>query len=251
MTCELWRRQLDPYVDSELKEDARAELESHLRTCPSCAAEALGRLQTKLMTQAAGARYLPTPQFRLRIEQSIKAKRKPLWAFGWVPKVAMAAAVLAVVIGSAVLWVQHSQREQALTELADLHVATLASANPVDVVSTDRHTVKPWFAGKLPFSFNLPELQGTPFKLVGGRVAYFEHDPAAQLLFSVGRHQLSVFIFQDNPNAMFSAGTTTTRKLAFNLETWAEGGLRYVVVSDAEPAAVHELSELLRRAVRS
>lgn len=253
MTCETWRKQLDPYVDSELKENELSQLESHLRTCPSCAAEALGRLQMKRMTQASGARYSPTPQFRLRIEQSIKRKPKSLLSFGWIPKLAAAAAVLVLVVGSASLWIRHSQREQELTELADLHVATLASTNPVDVVSTERHTVKPWFAGKLPFTFNLPDLQGSPFKLVGGRVAYFEHSPGAQLLFDVGKHQLSVFILQDHPSTMpFGADSTTAvRKLAFNIETWAEGGLRYVVISDAEQTAVHELSELLQRAARS
>ncbi len=252
MTCEMWQRRLDPYVDSELAEDELAELESHLRTCPSCAAEALGRLQMKRMTQAAGTRYTPTPQFRLRIERSIKAKRKPLWALGWLPKVAVAAAALALVIASAGLWARRSQREQALTELTDLHVTTLASASPVDVVSTDRHTVKPWFNGKLPFTFNIPELQGSPFTLEGGRITYLEHNPGAQLLFAFAKHRLSVFIFQDHPDTTpFSAGTTTTRKLAFNMETWADGGLRYFVIGDAGQGAVHELSQLLRAAARS
>jgi anti-sigma factor RsiW len=252
MTCDMWRTKLEPYVDSELPEDELVNLESHLRACPYCAADALGRLQMKRITQAAGARYSPTPQFRLRIEQSIKPKRKSLWALGWLPKVAVAAAVLALVIGSAGLWVRRAQHEQAFTELADLHVATLASANPIDVVSTDQHTVKPWFAGKLPFTFNLPELKGSPFKLVGGRVAYFEHSPGAQLLFDVRKHQLSVFIFQDHPGTIpFNAGTTTARKLAFNMETWAEGGLRYFIISDAGPADVHDLSQLLRGAARS
>jgi anti-sigma factor RsiW len=240
---------LDHYIDSELAHDELASLESHLHGCPSCAADALGRLQMKRMTRIAGARYSPAPQFRLRIEQSIKARRKPLWVFGWLPKAAAAVALLTMVIGSATLWVRHSQRRQALTELADLHVATLASANPVDVVSTDRHTVKPWFAGKLPFTFNLPELQDSPFKLAGGRVAYFEHSPGAQLLFEAGKHRLSVFIFQDHSNAMpFNSNITTTRTLAFNMETWAQGGLRYVIISDAEPSAVHALSDLFRRA---
>jgi anti-sigma factor RsiW len=169
-----------------------------------------------------------------------------------MPKLAAAAAVLLLLVGSAGLWVRHSQHEQALTELADLHVATLASTNPVDVVSTDQHTVKPWFAGKLPFSFNLPELQGSPFRLVGGRLAYFEHSPGAQLLFDVRKHQLSVFIFQDHPGTIpFNAGTTTARKLAFNMETWAEGGLRYFIISDASPADVRDLSQFLRSAARS
>jgi anti-sigma factor RsiW len=252
MTCEMWRNKLDAYVDSELPDNELADIEVHLRACPSCAADSLGRLQMKRMTQAAGARYAPSPEFRQRIEQSISKKRRPIWRFDWMPKLVAAAALMLLVVGSASIWMQHAQREQALTELADLHVATLASANPIDVVSTDRHTVKPWFAGKLPFTFNLPELQGSPFKLIGGRLTYLEHNPGAQLLFDVGKHQLSVFIFQDRPGTMpFGPGEKTARKLAFNMETWAEGGLRYVVISDSDWTAVHGLSELLRGAARS
>jgi anti-sigma factor RsiW len=132
--------------------------------------------------------------------------------------------------------------------LVDLHVATLASDNPVDVVSTDRHTVKPWFQGKLPFTFNLPELQSSPFKLLGGRVAYFQHNPGAQLLFEVRSHKLSVFVFQDRPGA---TPPRTAREMAFNSETWSAGGLRYVVIGDAGPADIHQLSELLRAAALS
>ena len=122
-----------------------------------------------------------------------------------------------------------------MAELLDLHVATLASANPVDVISTDRHTVKPWFQGKLPFTFNLPELQNSPFKLIGGKVIYFDHNPGAQLLFQLRNHQLSVFILQDRPG-MMSQAVTSAREMAFNAETWSEGGLRYVVIGDASPA---------------
>lgn len=249
MTCDMWRIKLEPYVDSELSENELAEFESHLRTCASCAADALGRLQMKRMTQAAGARYSPTPQFRLRIEQSIKAKRKSFWVAGWFPKIAAAAAAIVLVAGSAGLWVRHSEQKRALMELADLHVMALASTNPVDVVSTDRHTVKPWFAGKLPFTFDLPDLQNSPFKLIGGRVAYFEHSSGAQLLFEIRKHRLSVFIFQDSPGTIpLNPRTTTERELAFNIETWTEGGLRYVVISDAGPTDVRDLSELLRHA---
>jgi anti-sigma factor RsiW len=125
----------------------------------------------------------------------------------------------------------------------------MASANPVDVISTDRHTVKPWFQGKLPFTFNLPELQNSSFKLVGGRVMYFEHSPGAQLLFQLRNHQLSVFILQDRPGMIpLATGVTAARELVFSAETWNEGGLRYFVISDASPADVHELAELMRGA---
>jgi len=120
------------------------------------------------------------------------------------------------------------------------------------VVSSDRHTVKPWFQGKLPFTFNLPEMQTSPFKLIGGRLTYFQQSPGAQLLFEVGKHQISVFIFQNRAELSgLNSGFSLSRKLAFNTETWAEGGLWYFVLGDASPSDVHDLSELLRSADRS
>ncbi|MFZ0481056.1 MAG: zf-HC2 domain-containing protein [Terriglobales bacterium] len=249
MSCDLWRDKLDAYVDSACSPDEVAALEAHLQGCSSCAAEALSRLQMKRMTKAAAARYAPSREFRLRIEKSIEAKRRPLWAFARFPEFAFLAIALVFLAVGSTLWIRHSAREQALAELVDLHVATLASANPVDVISTDRHTVKPWFQGKLPFTFNLPELQNSPFKLLGGRVMYFEHAPGAQLLFQIRSHQLSVFIFQDRAGTgSLSAGVTAERELAFSVETWSDGELRYVVVSDANRADVHELGELMRAA---
>ncbi len=252
MSCDSWRSKLDGYVDGATSQDELANLEAHLRTCPSCASDALGHLQMKRMTQAAAtARYSPSPEFRLRLEKSMQAKRKPVWTLTWM-RLATAAVALLLLVASAAVWMRHSAREQALAELLDLHVATMASANPVDVISTDRHTVKPWFQGKLPFTFNLPELQNSPFKLVGGRVMYMKHSAGAQLLFELRNHQLSVFVLQDQQGIVPSAlGAGTSRQMAFNLETWSEGGLRYVVIGDASPSDVHALSELLRAAGRS
>jgi anti-sigma factor RsiW len=247
MSCE-WSAKLDRYVDSELSGGELAEMEAHLRACPACTADALGRLQLKRITQAVGRRFSATPQFRLKVEQSVSAGKRPWWAGRWVPAIAAAAALVAMLI-SAGVWLQHGRGEQGLSELADLHVSTLASANPVDVVSTDRHTVKPWFQGKLPFSFNLPEMQNSPFRLIGGRLAYFQQSPGAQLLFEIGKHRISVFIFQDRAElSRLNAEYSLRRKLDFNSETWTEGGLRYFAVGDAGPADIHGLSERLKTA---
>jgi hypothetical protein len=81
---------------------------------------------------------------------------------------------------------------------------------------------------------------------------YFKHSPGAQLLFELRNHQISVFILQDQPGMIpLTMGVTTARELAFNVETWSESGLRYVVIGDASPADVHDLSELWRAAGRS
>ncbi|MGA9643516.1 MAG: zf-HC2 domain-containing protein [Terriglobales bacterium] len=249
MTCDFSRTRLDAYVDSACPDEELASVEAHLRACPTCAADALARIQMKRMTQAAAARYKPSPEFRLRMEKSIQGNRRSRWAFLRIPEIAMLAVALLLLVIGATLWVRHAAREQALAELVDLHVATLASANPVDVVSTDRHTVKPWFQGKLPFTFNLPELQNSPFKLIGGRLAYFEHSPAAQLLFQIRNHELSVFVLQDRPGMIPAGmGIASEREMAFNVETWSAGDLRYVVVGDASPADVHALGDLMRSA---
>ncbi len=249
MSCD-WSAKLDRYVDDELSASERADLEAHLRGCASCAPDALSRLQLKRMTQAAGQDYAPRPEFRLKVERSIRASKRPQWSRRWIPAFAAVAAIGLLTI-PVFLRQQNMRSEQALGELADLHVSTLASANPVDVVSTDRHTVKPWFQGKLPFSFNIPELQNTPFKLIGGRVAYFQQNPGAQLLLEVRKHQISVFIFQNRAELSGLTSVSTLRgRLGFSSETWVNGGLRYFVLGDASPADVHELSELLESAAR-
>jgi len=247
MTCDSVRAKLDAYVDGAGSPQELA-VDAHLRTCPACAADAISRLQMKRLTRAAAARYTPSPEFRARLEKNVQPKRPPSWTFGWMPRLGVAAILLVLLALGVTLWMRHSTREEAFAELVDLHVATLASANPVDVVSTDRHTVKPWFQGKLPFTFNLPELQNSPFKLIGGRVAYFEQNPAAQLLFQIRNHDLSVFILQDRPGIFPIAMSSTARQLAFNIETWTDGGLRYIIVSDVAPADIHDLGMLLKSA---
>jgi anti-sigma factor RsiW len=252
MTCDELRGKLAAYADSELPAAESAELESHLRGCNACAAEAAARFKMKQMIRAAGLFHTPTPEFRNQLQRSIAAGRRPAWLSGWLPRLAVTAAAAVVLIACVALWIDRSQREHSFAELADIHIATLASASPVDVVSTDRHTVKPWFAGRIPFTFNLPELQNTEFTLAGGRVTYFHQNPGAQLLFNLRKHQISVFIFRDQAGVLSSlGGDQTDTRLAFHLESFATGGLRYFIVGDAPASDLHALAELLKRAARS
>jgi anti-sigma factor RsiW len=119
----------------------------------------------------------------------------------------------------------------------------------VDVVSTDRHTVKPWFQGRIPFSFNVPEFAGTEFTLVGGRLIYLEQQPGAQLIVAKGPHKISVLILQESAQlARATPRSNEVQRLSFNVSTWPSHNLRFFVVSDAEPAEVEKLAELMRRA---
>ncbi len=241
MTCETWQQKIDAYLDAELPEAETRELDAHLRSCASCSSQALTRSELKRTIHLAGERFVPDPEFRKRIQRSITPETSGR-RWGWIAEVgALCAALLLVIFGSMV-WVRQSQRQQLVGELTDLHVATLASANRVDVVSSDRHTVKPWFQGRVPFTFNLPELQGSPFELLGGKVTYLDQNPGAELLFTVRKHVLSVFIFKDSPELDRALGSNELlRRLSFNLESWTDGGLRYVIITDAGRADIDDL----------
>ena len=143
---------------------------------------------------------------------------------------------------------QRAARQRIYGELADLHVSTLASSTLVDVVSSDRHTVKPWFQGRIPFTFNLPELAGSDFALIGGRVAYLEQIPSAHLIYQIRKHYISVFILPDRAAEIKSLPSGTADTLSFHMETWTQNGLRYFVIGDTSEGDLQRLSGLLRDA---
>ena len=256
MNCGMDEAMLDAYVDESLGAEDLAALEEHLRGCPECANEALGRLQRKRAVRAAAAglalrpEFQMRPEYRLQMEKSLRGKgRAGQYGKIWLPWLMGGVAAVMIFAVSVGLVGRSRVRNQAVAEAIDLHVATLASANPVDVISTDRHTVKPWFAGKIPFAFNLPELQDSPYKLLGGKVAYLNSKPGAELLFELRKHEISVFIVQDEAGVFAAgAGVSPGTFRGFNDETWSAGGLRYVVVSDTNSADVHGLGELMRGA---
>jgi anti-sigma factor RsiW len=245
-----WTAKLDTYLDGELSSQEMLDLDAHLKTCNDCAAEVLHRVQLKHAVKSAGQRFQPRPEFRQQVRRQITARPKQspwrIWS--------IATAVLATLLLAGVVAMHFSQmsaeRVQTYGEIADLHVTTLASTNPVDVISTDRHTVKPWFQGKLPFTFNLPELQNTEFTLVGGRVTYLRQTPGAHLIYQIRKHEISVFIFQDKDGTLPS-NSGPTKDRSFSLETWSASGLRYFVIGDANQDDLNKLSDLLKSAARS
>jgi anti-sigma factor RsiW len=248
MVCETWTDKLDAYLDGELPAAEARALGEHLRGCVGCAAESLSRVQQKRAVQAAGQRFTPDPAFRARIQASIAARPPARWTRFWFPVLATATALLIAGVLTLILNRGRSGDQQLMSELADLHVATLASSNPVDVVSTDRHTVKPWFAGKIPFTFNLPELQDSPFVLLGGKVSYLNQSPGAELIFRVRQHQISVFIFQEQALGNTRPDDAAQTALTFNVRSWSHNGLRYFVIGDASPQDLDKLSELMKAA---
>jgi anti-sigma factor RsiW len=182
------------------------------------------------------------------MQRRIAPKAKRSLALRWMPAAAAAAILVVGMLTSAYLGTR-SGRNRIFSEIADLHVATLASSAPVDVISTDRHTVKPWYQGKIPFAFNLPELQNSEFSLLGGRMTYLDQTPGAHLIYDARKHHISVFVFQERSlPAKLDENSLLPKQLPFNMETWSQGGLRYFVIGDAGAADIASLAKLFRAA---
>ena len=255
MSCRDWQDRLQGYVDAEMVPQEMEAFRAHVAHCPDCASAALSLMEAKGALRRAGRRYEASPELRARVVATVrradsdqaaeKLRSSSSSVIAW-PRWAMAAAAVLLLAAGLFFFADRSQRPNSLGEFADLHVATLASANPVEVVSTDRHTVKPWFQGRIPFTFDLPELQGSPFTLDGGRVAYFHQEPGAHLIFSYQKHMISAFIFRETPQLGIAQAAFSNRGTSFNLQTWTQDGLRYVLVSDVNAATLQNLAELLQ-----
>jgi anti-sigma factor RsiW len=240
---------LAAYLDGELPPQELSAVQEHIETCPRCAAEIAELVSLRRGLRSARNHFVPSTALRQRVQKQLapqKAHSKPGF---FLPMVLALAAMLLVSVGT-IGWVYHSSRAAVYSSVADLHVNALASSNPLDVISTDRHTVKPWFQGRIPFSFNVPELAGTQFTLLGGRLVYLRQQPGAQLIVGLRQHKISVLIFQDSsvPAAESPLPAGVTHRNSFNVDAWQSQNLRFFVIGDADASEIRSLSDLLKHA---
>jgi len=239
---------LSAFIDGELPPAEQLGIERHLTTCHACTLRVLSAVQLKTATARAGHRFAPPPEALARLtahlrsehaqtraERQVETKepsriylvRPATWA-------ALAAAILLTV--SLLGWRQLHQTNTLAAELLDQHLATLSSGATPQVISTDRHTVKPWFQGRLPFSFNLPDATTLPpdTTLKGADLTYLSGQPAALLLFTIHKHEVSVFLTQRSTAPPLS--TLPSTRAGFTLQIAATPDLRIIAISDVNPA---------------
>jgi anti-sigma factor RsiW len=241
--CE-WREKISVYVDGEMEPAAEQAFAGHLQSCAECSAAVLEQQALKKAIRVAGKRFTAPPELYASIHRQMAPKRSAgLWLK--VSAFAASAALLAVVAFA--LLSRSSSSNATVAQLIDQHVIMLASVNPYDVISQDPHTVKPWFQGKVPFTFNPAVPADSPFKLLGGKLVYAQRSPGAELVYQVRQHKISVFIFQ----ARDVQGQASGSNLAFTVNGWQQGGLQYYIVTDASREDADRLRALLEDANRS
>jgi anti-sigma factor RsiW len=242
---------IEAYLDEELDAPLRAAVGQHVAACPECS-EAYARLLGQKASIKAAARYYNAPpelrqSVRDALRHSTVAEAKPRVSerpWRWL---AIAATMLLVAsISSNLLQLRHSAAENSIAEsVVGDHIRSLLGTHLVDVPSSDQHTVKPWFAGKLDFSPDVKNFEVEGFPLVGGRIEYLAGRRVAALVYRRRQHVINVFTWPAE-----SAKATSEVRLArdgYNLLQWTEGPMTYWAASDLSAVELDRLRDLYRR----
>jgi anti-sigma factor RsiW len=252
MNCELAQTTIHGYFDGELDAVRSAEFEQHLERCSRCQAVLEGLESLRVTLQRGDLYERASPELREKVLQQIAqetntASRSPrlsrrrwflLPAFGTL---AAAAALIAIV-----LFVLPSRTQSTLTaELIDAHVRSLQPGHLFDVQSTDQHTVKPWFDGKLDFIPPVADLAAQGFPLVGGRLDVIEGHNVAALIYGRRKHFINVFIWPRPRREKETTAESTGSRQGYNWVAGQAGEMRIYLVSDAGISDLRELKDLI------
>lgn len=255
MNCKEARLLLDAHVDGELDLARHVEIEAHLVDCPECRrfAEAAGARREAL--RASLPRHAAPPHLAARIRASLEAQepraarvaaRRPGAWSGWGLAALAASLVLAAIGGYG--WGRSAARGGALlSEAISDHVRSLQPGHLTDVVSTDQHTVKPWFIGKLDFSPPVSDLADLGFPLVGGRLEHLDGRSAAALVFRRRLHPINLFVW---PQGGSPAAPRKAKEDGYSARLWSQGGLNFMAVSEIPGDELDQFAEAYRQRAR-
>ena len=241
LDCTVCQTLMHGYLDKELDPATAANVAGHLAECVACA-RLHDQAQLLKVSVRHKAPYYAAPASlaaRLKAPEAPAPRALERWRKWFAPAFSAAALALAMV-----LYVATPGSEQPLMdEAVSSHVRSLMGEHLNDVVSSDRHTVKPWFTGKLDFSPPVFDYSAQGFPLLGGRLDYLQHQTTAALSYGRAKHIINVFILPA-PEADKPRQSQTIR--GFNVVSWQANHMRFVMVSDLEKGELEAFSELLK-----
>jgi anti-sigma factor RsiW len=246
-SCSEWELTLHGLIDGELDAVHSLRVEQHIATCPHCAAQVESLQALKQTVGQRGVHFRTPEHVRAQVLAAISREAAMQaqsvgrafnllgfirqWLF--VPSLAAFAASLFLVLAPV------SDRSSTSDEVLASHVRSLLVDHLTDVATSDQHTVKPWFNGKIDFAPPVVDLTREGFPLVGGRVDYIGGRVVAALVYRRQAHLINVFVWPAAP-----AARSVSSRDGYNIRNWSEGGLTYWAVSDANADDVGRLQEL-------
>jgi anti-sigma factor RsiW len=246
MSCSEVQELIHGYVDGELDLVRNLEMERHFRECQDCAS-AHERLCG--MRSAVSIPYFQAPpgletRIRARVREAAGVA-KPAATGRWFQWqwAGMAASLVIVALGTWRVASTNRHGDALAQEVLASHVRAMMAAHLTDVPSTDRHTVKPWFNGKLDFSPAVGDFADRGFALVGGRLDYLDGRPVAALVYQRRQHVINLFIWPAPEQS--DSGVARTERQGYHLMHWTKGHMMYWAVSDLNAAELRELVGLV------
>ena len=243
---------LHAYLDRELDLVRSMELEHHLAECSDCAREVASFRALQESVIGADLRYRAPADFRARLLSELQeaeqpqTKSRPTILRRSIPWWSWAAVAACLLLAAGAFLVDTNRRgERTLaTEIVADHVRSLMATHLTDVLTSDQHTVKPWFTGKLDFSPQVRDLSADGFELIGGRLEYLDGHSAAAIVYQRRKHVINVFTW---PSPGSNEEPRGTAQQGFNLVEWKQGGMYYCAISDVNRQELEELALLLRK----
>jgi anti-sigma factor RsiW len=250
MTPETARVLLNALIDGELDAASTIELQAQIEASPTLQQELarLSALQTSVQTVAT--RFKAPPRLTHRVFATLPAaqpERIPTGIPSWWRTVAMGTTITAMAL---LIWslsftfVGRDHRPALLDEVVSAHVRSLMADHLTDLMSADRHSVKPWLSNRLDFAPPVHDLASDGFSLVGGRLDYLGGIPAAAIVYRYRQHIINVFIWPSAVGNDNSIRTSTHR--GYNSARFESGGMSYWAVSDLNPDDLRRLANLLQ-----
>jgi anti-sigma factor RsiW len=241
------RELLHAYVDGELDLANARQTERHLESCPDCrgAEKAIHELRSALASKTTAYRAPAHLRRNVRaaLRREAKSTRQPLSP--WL-MFATGAAFAALILGFALFQTTRTARNDAIVDqVVANHVRSLLAAQLVDVVSSNQHTVKPWFDGKIDFAPEVHDLSADGFPLVGGRLDYLDGKTVAALVYQRNKHPINLFVMPAAISQTTSLTVITRR--GYNILAWTNNGMKYWAVSDLNQAELREFAKLFER----
>ena len=236
---------LHAYLDDELEPARRAIFEEHLAACPECTRELEGQRALRSGLRDGGFRFTAPVGLRERIRSSLRpAAPAPRASIRpWLAAAALLLGVLGAATGAYLAFGRPADGPDLPHELVAAHVRSLLAEHLYDVQSTDKHTVKPWFQGKVDFSLPVKDLKDQEYPLEGGRLDYLDDRPVAALVYRRHKHVINLFVW---PASGGAAPPQAETRRGYNLLHWAQGGLNFWAVSDVNAEELAEFGRLQR-----
>jgi anti-sigma factor RsiW len=256
MTCDEAEVLLHALIDGELDAGHTRDIENHVAGCPRCAAALRDYREMSKAMAGPGMRYNAPPALRERIEAALpkpQALPQPLarpnrravlrgFAMGSAVSAMAATGLVAIVL-------RRDDVERIQSEMVSAHLRSLQAGHLTDVISTDQHTVKPWFNGRLDVAPPVADLTAQGFTLIGGRLDYVDARAIGALVYKRQQHIINLFVAQTANTERRAARIDTVR--GFNIRHWSDRGLDYWAVSDLAKDELADFGEKFEAMTRT